>query len=193
MQSSHYCTSLPALLPSTIRVSGSSYCLPSLMNVIPEYSNFSVCFSVATFTCNPECGSSQFFNASASSSSWSIKLPNSFPLPFLKLSSGWNQSLSSTFSLSATLPLPLPDKLYSLPAFASTLVEITVTIDMLFSRLETETQARRKREQHWRKEVYSCGKFFFAVTRIRLIWLDIFLTLVNREEKSHADWTNWHI
>ena len=34
---------------------------------------------------------------------------------------------------------------------------------------------------------------FFAVTRIRLILLDIFAERVNREEKSHADWTNWHI
>ena len=34
---------------------------------------------------------------------------------------------------------------------------------------------------------------FFAVTRIKLIWLDIFLAGVNREEESRADWTIRHI
>ena len=35
-----------------IWVSSYSSCLPSLMNVIPRYLNFSTCFSVAPFTCN---------------------------------------------------------------------------------------------------------------------------------------------
>ena len=34
---------------------------------------------------------------------------------------------------------------------------------------------------------------FFPIIRIRLIWLDAFVERVNREEKSHADWTNRHI
>ena len=34
---------------------------------------------------------------------------------------------------------------------------------------------------------------FFAVKRIRLIWLDIFVERLNREEKSNADWTNRQI
>ena len=42
------------------------------------------------------CGSSQIFNASASSSSWSFMLPSSLPLPHL-----WNY----------LLPLPAPDRI----------------------------------------------------------------------------------
>ena len=34
---------------------------------------------------------------------------------------------------------------------------------------------------------------FFAIKRIRLIWLDILIEWVNREEKTHADWMNQHI
>ena len=45
-----------------------------------------------------------------------------------------------------------------------------LNIDSVFSRPETDV--RRKRKEHWRKKVYSCCKaFFFAVTRMRLIWL----------------------
>ena len=65
------------------------------------------------------------------------------------------------------------------------------SIDSLFSKLETN--ARRKREEHWRKKVCSCSEVFFVVTRIPLIWLDIFLARVNCEAKRHADWTNRHI
>ena len=52
----------------------------------------------------------------------------------------------------------------------------------LFSRLETDT--RRKREEHWRKKVCSCSEGFFAVTRIQLISLNIFVEQVNRKKKS---------
>ena len=56
-----------------------------------------------------------------------------------------------------------------------------LTINFLFSRLETD--ARRKKEEHWRKKVSSCCEFF-SVTRIRLIWLDIFVEPANSEEKK---------
>ena len=74
-------------------------------------------------------------------------------------------------------------------------VVVGLTTDCLFSRVETD--ARRKREKHWIKKFALVAKFFFAVTRIRLIWLDILIARVNREEKNHAeslaDWTNRHI
>ena len=64
------------------------------------------------------------------------------------------------------------------------------TIDSSFSGLETASG--RKREEHWRKKSVSC-EGFFAVTSIRLIWLDIFVERANHVEKSLADWMNQDI
>ena len=50
-----------------------------------------------------------------------------------------------------------------------------------------------KKEKSIEEEKFAFVARFFAVTRIRLIWFDIFLARVNWEEKSHADWTNRHI
>ena len=44
-----------------------------------------------------------------------------------------------------------------------------------------------------KRKKFALVRRFFAVARIRLIWFDIFLEQVNREEKSHIDWTNRHI
>ena len=67
------------------------------------------------------------------------------------------------------------------------------------SLLINKTRNRRveKKRKALKKKSLLLLRSFFAVTRIRLIWLDIFLARVNREEKgqaeSHADWTNRHI
>ena len=66
------------------------------------------------------------------------------------------------------------------------------TMDCLLNRLETDT--RRQREEHWtKKSLVLLQRFFFMVTRFQLIWLDIFVERVNREEKSHVHWTNRYI
>ena len=55
-----------------------------------------------------------------------------------------------------------------------------------------DTNAGRKTDEDWRKKFALVAKFF-AVTCTRLNWLEIFVERVNREEKSHADWTNRRI
>ena len=54
-------------------------------------------------------------------------------------------------------------------------------------------QTRREKEKCIEEKSLLLLRIFFAVTRIRQNWLDVFVEQVNREEKSHADWTNWHI
>ena len=53
---SRFMTAKPCKAPITalalpIRASSSSSCLPSLVNATPRYLNFSICFSVGSFTC----------------------------------------------------------------------------------------------------------------------------------------------
>ena len=65
----------------------------SLTKLNPKKQNFERALDL---NCKQGCGSSQIFNASASSSSWSSMLPSSLPLPHL-----WN----------FLLPLPAPDRI----------------------------------------------------------------------------------
>ena len=62
-------------------------------------------------------------------------------------------------------------------------------------RLFSLTRNRRvvKKRGGLKKKCLLLLRSSFAVTRIWLIWLDLFLARVNREEKCHADWTNRHI
>ena len=64
-------------------------------------------------------------------------------------------------------------------------------IDFLFSRRLDEKQTRGKKRRALK--MFAFVQRFFAETRIRLIRLNIFVERVNRVEKSHVDWANWHI
>ena len=66
----------------------------------------------------------------------------------------------------------------------------SVIIDFL-SVDQIETRGKKEKSNEEKKFVFFAK--FFAVTRIWLIWLDIFVERVNSQKKSHADWTNRHM